>query len=79
MLIRVLTVGAIAVAVNFEYSHGALVAHALLGDADDLVVILVERDPLHCGRELPEEEALPGLDGPQTHRVVGRTADEEAR
>ena len=53
--------------------------HTLLGDADNLVVVFAERDPLDGGGELPEEQTFACLHGPETHGVVGGTADEEAR
>ena len=70
------TVGTVALPVDVEYTNSTLVTHALLGDADDLAVVLAERDALHRGGELPAEEALARLHRPEAHRVVGRAGDE---
>ena len=72
------TVRAVALAVDIEDADGTLVAHALLGDADDLVVVLAERDALHGGGELPAIEALAGLHRPEAHGVVGGARDQKA-
>lgn len=53
-------------------------AHPLLRYAHNLLVVLAERDPLYCGRELPPVEALARLHGPQAHHVVGGAAHQEA-
>jgi hypothetical protein len=69
------TLRAIAFTVDIEYADGALVAHALLGDAHDLLVVVRKRDALYGRRELPHEETLARLHGPESHLVVGRTRD----
>ena len=73
------TLCTVAVAVDIEDPDGALVAHPLLGDAYHLLVVVREGDPLDGRRELPHEEALARLDGPQPHLVVRRAGDEETR
>jgi hypothetical protein len=72
------THGAVAVAVDVEYPYGALEAHALLGDAYDLLVIVGKGYALHRRRELPHEEALARLHGPESHFVVRGSRNEEA-
>jgi len=72
------TLCAIVVAVDIENADGALVAHALLGDAHDLLVVVGKVYTLDGRRELPHEEALARLHGPEPHFVVCRTRDEEA-
>ncbi len=74
-----LTHSAVAVAVDIEYTYGALVAHALLGDAYDLLIVVGKGDALHRGRELPHEEGLARLHGPESHLVVRGSRNEEAR
>jgi len=54
------------------------VAHALLGDAHDLLVVVGKVYTLDGRRELPHEEALARLHGPEPHLVVCRARDEEA-
>ena len=51
----------VVVAVDVEDPDGTLVAHALLGDTNDLLVVVRKRDALDCRRELPYEEALASL------------------
>ncbi len=63
--------------VDIEDTNRALIAHALLGDAHDLRVVLAERNPLDGCWELPSEEALARAHLPETHCVVGGTGDEE--
>jgi hypothetical protein len=65
--------------VDVEYAYGALVAHALLGNAHDLLVVVREGDALHGRRELPHEETLARLHGPEPHLVVRGSGNEEAR
>jgi hypothetical protein len=55
------TMCTVVIAVNVEDSDGTLVAHALLGDTDDLLIVVRKRDALDGRRELPYEEALAGL------------------
>lgn len=71
------TLCAVAVAVDVEDADGALVAHALLGDADHLRVVVGKGYALDGSRELPHEEALSRLHGPEAHLVVRRARDEE--
>ena len=52
----------IALAADVEYPDHALVTHALLGDADDLLIVLAERDPLHGGGKLPPVQAFARLE-----------------
>lgn len=73
-----LTLCPVPVPVDVEYPDSTLVTHALLGDADNLVVVFAERDPLDGRWELPEEQTLARRYGPETHGVVGGAADEEA-
>ena len=47
--------------VDVEDSDCTLEAHALLGDTDNLLVVVRKRDALDGRRELPYEEALAGL------------------
>lgn len=56
-----------------------LVAHALLRDPRNLLVVVRKGYPLDCCREIPYEEALAHLYGPQPHLAVGRARDEEVR
>jgi hypothetical protein len=46
----------IIVAVDVGDSDGTLVAHALLSDTDDLLIVVQKRDALDGGRELPYGE-----------------------
>ena len=55
------TICTVVVAVDVEDSDGTLVAHALLSDTDDLLIVVRKRDALDGGRELPHEETLAGL------------------
>ena len=55
------TVCTVVVAVNIKDSDGTLVAHALLGNTNDLLIVVRKRDALDGRRELPYEEALAGL------------------
>ena len=73
------TLSAVVVAADVEDPDGALVAHPLLGDAHHLLVVVREGDPLDGRRELPHEEALARLYGPQPHLVIRRARDEETR
>src|ERR1700761_74973 len=54
------TVCSIALSIDIEYADGALVSHTLLCYTHHLGVVLVERDPLYCCRELPRIETFPG-------------------
>jgi hypothetical protein len=65
--------------VDVEYAYGALVAHGLLGDAHDLLVVVREGDALHGCRELPREEALACPYGPEPRFVVRGSGNEEAQ
>jgi hypothetical protein len=51
----------VGVAVDVEDSDGTLVAHALLSDAYDLLIVVRKRDALDGRRELPYEETLARL------------------
>jgi hypothetical protein len=51
----------VVVAVDVEDPDGTLVAHALLGDTDDLLIVIRKRDTLDGRWELPYEEALARL------------------
>lgn len=55
------------------------VAHALLGDAEQLGAVLVELDALDGRGEFPDLEALARLDVPQADGVVGRTRGNHGR
>lgn len=55
------------------------VAHALLGNAQELGAVLVEGDALDGRGELPDLEALSRLDVPQANRVVGRARGNHGR
>jgi hypothetical protein len=68
----------VVVVVDVEDADGALVAHALLGDAHDLLVVIGKGYTLDGRRELPHEEALARLHRPEPHLVVCRARDEEA-
>ncbi len=74
---RPLTFCAIPIPIDVEYPDSTLMAHALLSDAHHLVVVFAECYPLDGSRELPSEQALAGLHGPEAHHVVSRAADEE--
>lgn len=56
--------------VDVEDDDGAEVAHALLGDAQQLGAVLVELDALDGGGEVPGHQALAGGDLPQLDSVV---------
>jgi hypothetical protein len=58
------TICAVSLPVDVEHADGALVAHALLGYADDLRVILVECYTLDCRLELPCIQTFAGRDTP---------------
>ena len=73
------TLCAVVVAVDVEDPDGALEAHALLGDAHDLRVVVGKADALDGRREFPLEEAFARLHGPKPHRIIRRSRDEEAR
>lgn len=62
---------------DVEHDNVAEVAHALLGDAEQLGAVLVELDALDGGGELPRHQALAGLDLPQLDGVVGRARGEQ--
>lgn len=47
--------------VDLEYSDSALVPHPLLGDTHDHIVLVIERNALHSGGELPRIETFAGL------------------
>lgn len=64
---------------DVEDDDGAQVAHALLGDAQQLAAVLAELDALDGGREVPGLEAPARLDLPQPDRVVGAAARDERR
>jgi hypothetical protein len=51
----------VVVAVDVEDSDGTLVAHALLGDTGDLLIVVRKRDALDGRREFPYEKALARL------------------
>ena len=70
-----LTVCAIPVPVDVEYPYRTLVSHPLLCDTDDLVIIFAESNTFDSCRELPSEEAFPGLHRPEAEGVVGRATD----
>jgi hypothetical protein len=59
---------------DIKYAYVALVAHALLGDAHDLLVVVREGDALHGHRELPHEEALARLHEPEPYLVLRGSA-----
>ena len=59
--IPLLTICTVAFPVDIEDPNGTLITHPLLRDADHLIIILIERNPLHCGWELPYEQTLSGL------------------
>lgn len=67
------------VAVDGESSEGSPVAHACLGDGEDLGTVLGPGDALNSGGELPLVELLSGSDIPEAERVVGGASDEERR
>jgi len=67
---KIRTLCAIAVTVDVEDADGALVAHALLGDAYHLFVVVGKVDALDRRRELPHEETLARLHVPEPHLVV---------
>lgn len=60
----------IDVRVDVHDDNVAQVAHALLGDAQQLGAVLVELDALDGGGELPDLEAAAGLDLPEADGVV---------
>ena len=64
---------------DVEYAYGALVAHALFGDAYDLLVVVREGNALDGRWELPYKEALAVLHGPEPHLVVRRPGNEKPR
>lgn len=67
------------VRVDVDDDDVAEVAHALLGDAQQLGAVLVELDALDGRGELPRLEALARLDLPQADRVVGRARGDHGR
>ena len=69
----------VAVAVDIEYAYGALVVHALLGHAHDLLIVVGEGDALHHSREFPHEKALARLHGTEPHLIVRGSGNREAR
>ena len=73
------TVSPIALSVDIEHTNSALVAHSLLGNANDLVVILAKRYTLYGCWEFPTIQALAALYVPEAQSVVGRAGDKEAR
>ena len=73
------TVSSIALSVDIEHTNSALVAHSLLGNANDLVVILAKRYTLDGYWEFPTIQALAALYVPEAESVVGRAGDQEAR
>lgn len=77
--VRLRTLCAVVVTVDVEDPDRALMAHALLGDAHDLRVVVGKRDALDRGWELPDEETLARLHGPEPHLVIRRTRDKEVR
>lgn len=56
---------------DVENDDCSQVAHALLGDAQQLGTVLIELDALDGGGELPGHQTLAGLDLPQLDGVVG--------
>ena len=73
------TMCTVVIAVDVEDSDGTLVAHALLCDTDDLLIVVRKRDALDGRRELPYKEALARLHRPEPHLVICRTRNEESR
>jgi len=54
--IKALTLGPIAITLNFKYPNSSLMSHSLLSNAHDLGVILAERYSLYSGWEFPGVE-----------------------
>jgi hypothetical protein len=75
---RTRTFCAVVVAVDVEDPDGALVSHALLGDAYHLGIVVRKADALDGRREFPFEEAFACLHGPKPHRVVRRARNKKA-
>lgn len=71
--------GAVDVRVDVEDDDVAEVAHALLGDAEQLGAVLVELDALDGRGELPDLEAAARLDVPQADGVVGGARGDHGR
>lgn len=69
----------VRVRVDVEDDDVAQVAHALLGDAEQLGAVLVELDALDGGGELPGLEVLARLDVPEADGVVGRARGDHGR
>lgn len=67
------------VGVDVEDDNVGQIAHALLGDAQQLGAVLVELDALDGRGELPDLEALSGLEIPQANRVIGRARGNHGR
>lgn len=53
-----LTFGAV-VGIQVKNANCTLVAHPLLGDANDLISVVIKSNSFYCGRKLPGEEAFP--------------------
>lgn len=75
-LLSLLTLG---VRVDVEDDNVGKVAHALLGDAEQLGAVLVELDALDGGGELPDLEASAGLNVPEADRVVSGARGDHGR
>ncbi len=73
------TMCTVVVVIDVKDSDGTLVAHTLLGDTDDLLIVVGKGDALDGRRELPYEETLAGLHRPEPHLIVRRTRHEESR
>ena len=67
------------VGVDVEDDNVGQIAHALLGDAQQLGAVLVELDALDGRGELPDLEALARLDVPQADGIVGRARGNHGR
>lgn len=60
------TIFTITLSVDVEHSDSTLVTHTLLGNADDLTVVLAECHSLDGCREFPLVQALSGFYVPET-------------
>lgn len=67
------------VGVDVHDDNVAQVAHALLGDTQQLGAVFVELDTLDGRGELPDLEAAARLDVPQADRVVGGARGDHGR
>ena len=69
---------AVVVTVDVEDSDGTLVAHALLGDTDDLLIVVRKRDALDGRRELLiRRGTCPSVDADQSR--ISLSAEPETR